>query len=91
MKFNFDELTERRGTASVKWDNDSDKDILPLWVADMDFRTAPAVTDALLRRVESGIFGYVKVPDAYYEALVRWFDTRHGWHIDRGPAGCSPK
>lgn len=83
MKFNFDELTERRGTASVKWDNDSDKDILPLWVADMDFRTAPAVTEALLRRVESGIFGYVKVPDAYYEALVRWFDTRHGWHIDR--------
>ena len=68
MKFNFDELTERRGTASVKWDSDSDSDILPLWVADMDFRTAPAVTEALLRRVRSGIFGYVNVPDSYYEA-----------------------
>ncbi|MDE6071819.1 MAG: pyridoxal phosphate-dependent aminotransferase [Muribaculaceae bacterium] len=83
MKFNFDELTERRGTASVKWDSDSDSDILPLWVADMDFRTAPAVTEALLRRVRSGIFGYVNVPDSYYEALTRWFETRHGWYIPR--------
>ncbi|MDE6338848.1 MAG: pyridoxal phosphate-dependent aminotransferase [Muribaculaceae bacterium] len=83
MKFNFDELTERRGTASVKWDSDADNDMLPLWVADMDFRTAPAVTEALLRRVESGIFGYVNVPDAYYDALVSWFDKRHGWLIDR--------
>jgi len=80
---NFDELTERRGTACVKWDSDADPDMLPLWVADMDFRTAPAVTEALQRRVASGIFGYVRVPDAYYDALCNWFETRHGWSIDR--------
>lgn len=83
MKYNFDELTERRNTACVKWDTDSDPDVLPLWVADMDFRTAPAITDALMRRAQTGIFGYVKVPDSYYDALCRWFDTRHGWQINR--------
>lgn len=83
MKFDFDELTQRRGTASVKWDADTAEDIIPLWVADMDFRTAPAVTEALMRRVETGIFGYVKVPEKYYESLTHWFETRHGWHIDR--------
>lgn len=83
MRYNFDELTERRGTSSVKWDSDSADDMIPLWVADMDFRTAPAVTEALLRRVQTGIFGYVNVPDAYYDALTHWFDKRHGWHINR--------
>lgn len=82
MKYNFDELTQRRNTGSVKWDTDPDPDILPLWVADMDFRTAPAVTEAVMRRAESGIFGYVTVPDSYYESLCRWFADRHGWVID---------
>lgn len=84
MKYDFDELTERRGTASVKWDGEPSGDIIPLWVADMDFRTAPPVTEALMNRVRGGIFGYVNVPDTYYDALVNWFDTRHGWKIDRG-------
>ncbi|MDE6160964.1 MAG: pyridoxal phosphate-dependent aminotransferase, partial [Muribaculaceae bacterium] len=57
--------------------------VIPLWVADMDFRTAPAVIDALRRRVEHGVFGYVRVPDEYYDALCRWFGKRYGWQIDR--------
>ncbi len=83
MNYNFDELTERRDTGCVKWDSDNDPDVLPLWVADMDFRTAPAVRDAVTERASSGIYGYVRVPDSYYDALTHWFDTRHGWHISR--------
>lgn len=83
MEYNFDELTLRRGTGSYKWDSTPDSEVLPLWVADMDFRTAPAVMDALRRRMESGIFGYVKVPESYYFALRRWFRLRHGWTILR--------
>lgn len=79
IEYNFDELTERRNTGSYKWDSSEDSDLIPLWVADMDFRTAPAVTEALRKRVESGIFGYVKVPESYYFSLRRWFRLRHGW------------
>ena len=80
---NFDEMTLRRGTGSYKWDTDPSDDMIPLWVADMDFRTAPCIVEALQRRVAEGIFGYVKVPDSYYEALTGWFASRHGWTIDR--------
>lgn len=79
MSFNFDEIIDRRGTLSYKWDAAADPDMIPLWVADMDFRTAPAVMDALRGRLENGIFGYVKVPESYYFALRRWFRLRHGW------------
>ena len=83
MKYNFDEIIPRRGTNSYKWDSANDADILPMWVADMDFRTAPAVTEALKKRVEHGIFGYVRVPDSYYHAVIHWFDRRHNWKIER--------
>lgn len=83
MKYNFDEIIPRRGTQSYKWDTPSRSDILPMWVADMDFRTAPSVIDALQKRVEHGIFGYTKVPQAYYDAVINWFDRRHGLHIRR--------
>ena len=83
MDYNFDELIPRRGTNSYKWDSTDGGDVLPMWVADMDFRTAPAVTDALRRRVEHGVFGYVKVPEAYYDAVADWFSRRHGWHVER--------
>ena len=80
MKYDFDTIISRRGTNSYKWDSlPADKDILPLWVADMDFRTAPAITEALARRVAHGIFGYVRVPDEYYTAVTRWFERRHHW------------
>lgn len=83
MKYNFDEIIPRRGTNSYKWDSANDADILPMWVADMDFRTAPAVTEALKKRVEHGIFGYVRVPDSYYHAVIHWFGRRHYWKIER--------
>ncbi len=82
--FNFNELIPRRGTNSYKWDGAADERVLPLWVADMDFCTAPEIVSALRDRVEHGIFGYTRVPDAYYEAVTSWFRRRHGWMIDRG-------
>ena len=79
MNYDFDEPIPRRGTHSLKWDEKPADDILPMWVADMDFRTAPAVVEALRRRVEHGIFGYAKVPESYYAAITGWFARRHGW------------
>lgn len=83
MEYDFDTVIPRRGTDSCKWDTPAQEDVLPMWVADMDFRTAPAVIEALQRRVAHGIFGYTKVPDAYYNAEEGWFARRHGWRIDR--------
>lgn len=83
MKYDFDEIVPRRGTCSYKWDSMDNEDIVPMWVADMDFRTAPAIVEALQRRVAHGIFGYTRVPDSYYDALTGWFGRRHGWDIDR--------
>lgn len=82
--FNFNELIPRRGTNSYKWDGIADERVLPLWVADMDFRTAPEIVSALRDRVEHGIFGYTRVPDSYYDAVISWFSRRHGWMMDRG-------
>lgn len=83
MKYDFDEVISRRGTLSYKWDSATDAEVLPLWVADMDFRTSPAIIEALQRRVAHGIFGYTRVPDAYYQAVTNWFARRHGWNIQR--------
>ena len=80
--FDFDTLIPRRGTNSYKWDTPEDESVLPMWVADMDFQTAPAIIEALRKRVAHGIFGYTKVPDAYYRALQSWFERRHGWKIE---------
>ncbi len=83
MKYNFDEIVVRRGSNSIKWDAAEQEDVLPLWVADMDFKAAPAIREALARRVEHGVFGYTKVPDAYYDAIIHWFSRRHQWEIKR--------
>lgn len=82
-KYNFDEIIPRRGTNSYKWDTAADENTLPLWVADMDFRTAPPVVEALRNRVEHGIFGYTKVPADYYDTVINWFRLRHNWTIQR--------
>lgn len=83
MEYDFSRPTERRGTDSYKWDSAPETDIIPLWVADMDFETFPGIIEALQRRVAHGIFGYTRVPEAYYEAVCNWFGKHHGWHINR--------
>ena len=83
MKYDFDEIIDRRGTNCVKWDGAENPDVLPMWVADMDFRTAPAIIEALRRRVDHGVFGYTRVPQSYYDAVTGWFARRHGWNIDK--------
>lgn len=82
MKYDFDSVTPRRGTLSYKWDS-APEGVLPMWVADMDFKTAPAIIDALRKRIDNGIFGYTLVPDEYYNAVISWFSRRHGWTIER--------
>ena len=82
MKYDFDTITPRRGTLSYKWDSAAEG-VLPMWVADMDFKTAPAIIEALHKRVDNGIFGYTLVPDEYYDAVTSWFSRKHGWVIDR--------
>lgn len=82
MKYDFDTIIPRRRTNSYKWDTPEEEDMLPMWVADMDFRTAPAIVEALQERVAHGIFGYTKVPETYYDAVVRWFGDRHHWQIN---------
>lgn len=81
-KYDFDEIVPRRGTNSYKWDTPAEG-VLPMWVADMDFRTTPCIIEALHRRVEHGIFGYVKVPQVYYDAVTSWFSRRHGVRFER--------
>lgn len=80
-KFDFDTPVDRRGSCSIKWDTHPES--LPLWVADMDFRTAPVVIEAIERRARHGVFGYSAPDDRYYTAIDRWFTRRHGWSIPR--------
>ena len=79
MKYNFDEIIPRRNSHSYKWDSVANEQVLPLCVADMDFRTAPPVLEALEKRIRHGIFGYTKVPQAYYDAVTGWFERRHNF------------
>ena len=81
MVYNFDAVTDRRGTNSVKWDV-TDRE-LPMWIADMDFETAPEIREAMRKRVEHGIFGYTAVPDAWREAVAGWWERRHGFRMEK--------
>jgi cystathionine beta-lyase len=87
MKYDFDVVINRRGTGSAKWDRAEQlfkvKDILPMWVADMDFQSPKPVIKALKKVAEHGIFGYTTVPDSYYEAVTGWMKKRHQWEIQR--------
>ena len=90
MKYDFTSLMNRSGHDSIAVDQipipgaevKEGFSRIPMWVADMDFRTAPPVVEALRRRVENGIFGYAQAPQAYYDAVVKWFERRHGWHTE---------
>ena len=79
MMYNFDEIVDRSGTNSLKWDISEGE--LPMWVADMDFRTAPEIINAVTERAQQGIFGYNIIPDEWSNAICgRWHD-RHGLDI----------
>ena len=81
MEFNFDENTNRRNTGSLKWDVADNE--LPMWVADMDFKTAPAVRNALQNKVKQGIFGYHIVTDEWYTTIQSWWNNRHNFEIKK--------
>jgi cysteine-S-conjugate beta-lyase len=79
--YNFDTVIDRRGTASVKWDKYKGQDIIPMWLADMDFPSAPAVIAALHQRVEQGVFGYPTVPDELIAVVLSMLLTEYGWEV----------
>jgi cysteine-S-conjugate beta-lyase len=81
MPFDFDEIIDRRGTAALKWDKYAGRDVIPMWVADMDFRSPPAVVDALQRRVEHGVFGYTDAPAELNAVIVAHLQRAYGWRI----------
>ena len=83
MAYNFDSKVIRRGTGCYKWDETKEDGVIPMWVADMDFPTAPAIQEALRKRMEHGVFGYTMIQESYYKAIQDWFQRRHGWHIER--------
>ncbi|MBO4906735.1 MAG: pyridoxal phosphate-dependent aminotransferase [Bacteroidaceae bacterium] len=78
-RFDFDTPIHRCGSNCVKWDECDDSEVIPMWVADMDFATAPCIIEAMRRRVEHGAFGYNIVPESYYRAIIDWHTRRHGW------------
>lgn len=79
--YDFSKMTNRFNTNSYKWDVKENE--LPMWVADMDFETAPAIIDALHNRVDHKIFGYNTVPDDYFEAYQNWWERRHHFHMEK--------
>ena len=92
MKYNFDEIINRRGTGSIKWDfgdllkqmgfaDRFDEDTLPLFTADMDIAVPPAIVEAMHRTADTRIYGYTFPPAAYFEAIIAWFRRRHDWNI----------
>ncbi|WP_058304156.1 MalY/PatB family protein [Gorillibacterium timonense] len=83
MKYDFDQILDRRNSNSVKWANTKERDILPMWVADMDFKAAEPIIQALEERVRHGIFGYATLPNAYYEAEIGWWKKRHQFTIKK--------
>ena len=82
MLFDFDTPVDRRATASLKWDKYRNRDIIPLWVADMDFRSPPAVIRALQQRVAYGVFGYTIAPQELNDAVVGMLKNLYGWEIE---------
>lgn len=82
MTFDFDTPPDRTGTDSQKWQKYAGRDILPMWVADMDFKSAPAILEALHRRVDQGVFGYARPVKSTVDAIVAAMEERYGWKID---------
>lgn len=87
MTFDFDGILDRRNTGSLKWEYPAralgKPDVIPLWVADMDFAAPPSVVEAVRNRAAHGAFGYAWIPDSFWDSIVRWMTTRHGWPVRR--------
>ncbi len=85
--YNFDEVVERKGTHSIKWDEIRAKgypeDMIPMWVADMDFKTLPDIQEAIMKRAEHSIYGYTSISDSYYEAVMNWMKKRHQFTVEK--------
>jgi cystathionine beta-lyase len=86
IKYDFDEIVDRKNSFAAKYDELRLKygksDIIPMWVADVDFKAPQPVIDAMRERLEHGIFGYTSKPDSYYEAISQWLEKRHDWKVD---------
>ena len=84
-KINFNIVVNRKNTNCLKYDfavrRGRPENVLPLWVADMDFKVAPEITQAIEKRVAHGIFGYSEVKEEYFEAVAAWMEQKHGWHV----------
>lgn len=87
MAYNFDQRIDRSGTSSVKYDLRSflfgNADVLPMWVADMDFETPDFIRDAVIRRAQHPIYGYTLRPEEYYTSLIRWMKSHHNWDLQK--------
>ena len=82
FNFDFDAVVERRGTASSKWEKYGGRDVIPMWVADMDFKCAPPIIEALRRRVDHGIFGYSNPPTGLIDATLAHLETQYDWKVE---------
>ncbi|HOC18792.1 MAG TPA: aminotransferase class I/II-fold pyridoxal phosphate-dependent enzyme, partial [Vicinamibacterales bacterium] len=94
MRHDFDRIVDRRNTLSLKWDHCEQcfgiEDVIPMWVADMDFEAPPAVAEALRSRAAHPIYGYASTPDSFWQAAIDWLDRRHGWKVERKWLARSP-
>ena len=81
MKYDFDQVVDRRNTNSYKWNVKENE--LPMWVADMDFPAAPEIRKALQERLDHGVFGYADLPEEWYDAYINWWGRRHGFTIEK--------
>jgi len=82
MKYNFDEIIDRKNTNAIKWESSS-PDILPMWIADMDFKTAPEIIEALQNRISHGVFGYTQTPEHFYISIQKWWKKRYQLAIEK--------
>lgn len=87
MKYNFDEIVDRKNSDSIKWTGVEEKfganDILPMWIADMDFKSADEIIEALKDRVDHGVFGYIQKPDSFYQSIIDWVKKKFDWEIKK--------
>ena len=90
MNYDFDKRIDRKDNNAVKWEKCNEKNLLPMWVADMDFETAPEILEAMQKKLDQKIFGYTSRPDSYYESAVKWTKEIHGFDIQAGKLEHSP-